>query len=196
MTICWNASSRRLWREIEDSPIGWGPGPVPCRGGRRSGSPSGSPDRHRIPGPGPAADPDRPAPGPAHDWPTWTSSPPPAASGSSAPATASATTVRRSARPPGAVPPRRPRRAAGQRAPAGQFRRTAGRDDPADRGGDDRLPGTETGDLPAQDGVQPGHPADALRPFPHRRRLRSWTPSPGWTGGGTSSPTWPSSSPP
>ena len=80
--------------------------------------------------------------------------------------------VRDQQHPTGAVPPRRARPAA----PigwTGPVRRAAGRRFAADPGDDDRLSGTETSDLPAQDGVIDRDPTHPLRRLPRRHRPRT-----------------------
>ena len=70
-----------IWREIKDSPLG----PDLDRflaAAAELGFTERVRLRHRLAGPGPAADPDRAAPGPAHRSPTWTRSPRPATTGS------------------------------------------------------------------------------------------------------------------
>lgn len=54
-----------IWREIKDSPLA---GDLEVFNGGRGGTGVHRPGavRHWLPGPGPVADPDRPAPGPAH----------------------------------------------------------------------------------------------------------------------------------
>ena len=74
--------------------------------------------------------------------------------------------------PASAVSPRHRRSAAtiGWSGPVG---RTAGRCGTPDQGDHDRLPGTQAGDLPTQDGVGYRHPAHPLRGVPGRRRSRA-----------------------
>ena len=74
-------------------------------------------------------------------------------------------------RPAGLVPPRDRRRAAPLRR-AGPVHRTAGRGPAAGPRHDDRLPGTQTCDLPAQDGVGDRDQAQALRRVPRPGRPR------------------------
>ena len=161
-----------LWRELDGTPLGEDLARVLDAAAAARVQRAG-PDRERVPGPGPAADPDRPAASDELTPPTWTSSPPPAGNASSAPGRAGGTTSPGSASPTGSCstsaswPSRR------SRAETGPASRPARRHHPGDRRGHDGLPGTEAGDLQAQDRLQPGHPADALRPVPHRGRPRA-----------------------
>ena len=133
-------------------------------------------DRERVPGPGPAADPDRTAPRRADRRRPGRARRRRPGTRAAHRAGLAALPVRDQLHPPGPVPPRHPGRPAGHRAETGPVRGPARRHHPRDRRGHDGLPEPETGDLQAQDRLQPGHPADALRPVPHRDRPRAGQP--------------------
>ena len=72
---------------------------------------------------------------------------------------------------------------------AGQLRRPAGRDHPADRRRAGGLPGPQARDLHAKTVSSLATRLDALRPVPHPGRPRPCTRSPTWTAAATSSRT-------